>query len=579
MNRQYAVRVVIGLGAGLTALVAAELIIAIAVALAERSSSFLVALYLIFDPRQPHRHFVALGAGCLGAVVAFLLILPSGRRDWPIAALRSGALSTLIAGATLVGAAIGWLLTAPDVSAQVAAVRLWLTDHRPPEISIALPPSPVRGDALITIATRDEGEAIITAVSVDGYALPPSALINLDTASLPDGNHVIVVHAQDTSRQRNQATAQATFRSETHWWLTDSTPPTITLTVPTAVVTGMITLTLTTADEGEYRVTRFTLDDLPLPVTSLITVDTAVLPDGEHTVVVEAEDDSRQHNRAQARAVFRSDNHPPSLSVRFDPPVATQGHVQTIYVTVDEPTSVLTATLSGRPLVLARGRDNYWAVVGFDATATPGPAMLAVRAQDVVGNATLITATQVMTSFAFPIENVIGESVDIPPDRAYLLDPALGAAETAYLDRVFAPVTPDPLWQGVFAMPVQGRQTSPFAIRRSYNGGPLGSYHGGMDIAVDAGTTVLAANRGRVVLAEPLKVRGNAVIIDHGMGVYSCYYHLSEIRVQKGQMVEKGQVVGLAGSTGLSTGPHLHWELRVTGKAVDPAQWIQRPIP
>jgi len=109
MNRQYAVRVVIGLGAGLTALVAAELIIAIAVALAERSSSFLVALYLIFDPRQPHRHFVALGAGCLGAVVAFLLILPSGRRDWPIAALRSGALSTLIAGATLVGAAIGWL--------------------------------------------------------------------------------------------------------------------------------------------------------------------------------------------------------------------------------------------------------------------------------------------------------------------------------------------------------------------------------------------------------------------------------------------------------------------------------------
>jgi murein DD-endopeptidase MepM/ murein hydrolase activator NlpD len=100
-----------------------------------------------------------------------------------------------------------------------------------------------------------------------------------------------------------------------------------------------------------------------------------------------------------------------------------------------------------------------------------------------------------------------------------------------------------------------------------------------MDIAANMGDPVQAANRGRVALAEALKVRGNAVIIDHGLGVYSCYYHLSEIRVQKGQMIEKGQVIGLVGSTGLSTGPHLHWEMRVTGNPVNPIQWTQRAIP
>jgi murein DD-endopeptidase MepM/ murein hydrolase activator NlpD len=100
-----------------------------------------------------------------------------------------------------------------------------------------------------------------------------------------------------------------------------------------------------------------------------------------------------------------------------------------------------------------------------------------------------------------------------------------------------------------------------------------------MDIAGDTGAPVSASNRGKVVLAEDLKVRGGAVIIDHGMGVYSAYYHLSAIKVKKGQMVEKGQVVGLVGSEGLSTGPHLHWEMRVTGKAIEPKLWTQRTFP
>jgi murein DD-endopeptidase MepM/ murein hydrolase activator NlpD len=82
-----------------------------------------------------------------------------------------------------------------------------------------------------------------------------------------------------------------------------------------------------------------------------------------------------------------------------------------------------------------------------------------------------------------------------------------------------------------------------------------------------------------VALAEPLQVRGNVVILDHGLGVYSGFWHLSQIDVAAGQTVGEGEVVGLVGNTGLSTGPHLHWEMRVLDVPVDPVQWTQQAFP
>ncbi len=78
-----------------------------------------------------------------------------------------------------------------------------------------------------------------------------------------------------------------------------------------------------------------------------------------------------------------------------------------------------------------------------------------------------------------------------------------------------------------------------------------------------------ATNRGRVVLAQQLQVRGNMVIIDHGGGLYSGYAHLSSFNVSEGQMVEAGDIVGMSGNTGLSTGPHLHWEMAIDGVWLD----------
>jgi murein DD-endopeptidase MepM/ murein hydrolase activator NlpD len=90
--------------------------------------------------------------------------------------------------------------------------------------------------------------------------------------------------------------------------------------------------------------------------------------------------------------------------------------------------------------------------------------------------------------------------------------------------------------------------------------------------------TVTAPADAIVALAEPLQVRGNAVILDHGRGVFTGYWHLSELRVTPGQRVAAGDLLGLVGNTGLSTGAHLHWELRIYGIAVDPMQFLAEPL-
>jgi murein DD-endopeptidase MepM/ murein hydrolase activator NlpD len=170
------------------------------------------------------------------------------------------------------------------------------------------------------------------------------------------------------------------------------------------------------------------------------------------------------------------------------------------------------------------------------------------------------------------------ERIDIPADRQGLLDPSVLAAEVEQLNLVFGRQTPERLWEGLFIWPHEGEITSPFGMSRSYNDIHSG-YHGGVDITGGPGAPVVAANGGRVALAEPLQVRGNAVVLDHGCGLLSAYYHLSEITVREDQWVPKGELLGRLGNTGLSTGAHLHWEMRVGGIMVDPIEWTTTMIP
>ncbi|MDR1655223.1 MAG: M23 family metallopeptidase [Treponema sp.] len=138
------------------------------------------------------------------------------------------------------------------------------------------------------------------------------------------------------------------------------------------------------------------------------------------------------------------------------------------------------------------------------------------------------------------------------------------------------------LAEGYFRAPVAStRRTSRFGDRRvfQYSDGKTGaSIHAGVDYGVPKGTRVNACATGKVVLARSRIVTGNSVILEHLPGVYSLYYHLDSIACTEGQILAAGEALGLSGDTGLATGPHLHWEIRVSGENADPDAFIARPV-
>lgn len=126
-----------------------------------------------------------------------------------------------------------------------------------------------------------------------------------------------------------------------------------------------------------------------------------------------------------------------------------------------------------------------------------------------------------------------------------------------------------PIFRGKFVLPVSGRIGSGFGMRRH----PILGYtrmHNGLDIGASTGTPIRAAGDGRVIMARYNGGYGNCVIIDHGGGVATLYGHCSQLYVRVGQSVRQGETIAAVGSTGLSTGPHLHWEVRIKGRPVNP---------
>lgn len=139
-------------------------------------------------------------------------------------------------------------------------------------------------------------------------------------------------------------------------------------------------------------------------------------------------------------------------------------------------------------------------------------------------------------------------------------------------------ITPQKFWNGKFVKPSSGRVSTVFGVRRYYNGVFANNYyHRGVDYAAGTGSPVVAPASGRVALvgqvSEGFRVHGNTVGIDHGQGVTSIFLHLNTIEVKSGDFVQAGQRIGTVGSTGASTGPHLHWGLYVHGVSVDPVPW------
>ncbi|MDD2652437.1 MAG: M23 family metallopeptidase [Sulfurimonas sp.] len=152
-------------------------------------------------------------------------------------------------------------------------------------------------------------------------------------------------------------------------------------------------------------------------------------------------------------------------------------------------------------------------------------------------------------------------------------DKARTEREYAEAMEIYKKATPKTLVSSDFIVPLDSKITSDFGKARVYNG-LLKSYHGGTDFRAAVGTPITAANDGKVVLVQDRFYSGQSVIIDHGQGVYTCYFHMSKFHVKESQNVKKGDVIGLSGSSGRVSGPHLHFGIRIGGEQVDPLHFI-----
>jgi murein DD-endopeptidase MepM/ murein hydrolase activator NlpD len=268
-------------------------------------------------------------------------------------------------------------------------------------------------------------------------------------------------------------------------------------------------------------------------------------------------------------------NHPtPFSAIEVTPNPVLQGETLLVLVTLSEP-AMLSGDFDGRPLFFTGDESGGWALVGVHALQEVGNYSLALRAELEDGTESATEVNVVVDAGPYATENI-----QLAPGRESLLDPELIQAEQERMVDLWGQVSPRPLWEGIFVLPVaSNRITSPFGTRRSYNNGPVDGFHTGTDFGTGHGMPIYAPAAGRVVLAEELVVRGNSVLIDHGTGVFSGYWHQSDLVVVEGQTLQRGDLIGYVGDTGLVTGDHLHWEMRVGGIAVDPMQWTETAIP
>ena len=214
----------------------------------------------------------------------------------------------------------------------------------------------------------------------------------------------------------------------------------------------------------------------------------------------------------------------------------------------------------------------FRALVGVDLEQPAGKYEFAVTAETQSGETVACTANVLVKAGHFAIESLQVAKQFVEPDPEQL---KRGQEEQKRLRVIFASVTPDRLWQGSFRIPLDGVASGKnFGKRRILNG-QAGSPHGGVDLPGVTGTPVYAAQGGRIVLAEELFFSGNTVVIDHGLGIYTLYGHLSEIAVKSGDEVSLGALLGKVGATGRVTGPHLHWGLTVSRARVDPLQIVK----
>jgi len=235
------------------------------------------------------------------------------------------------------------------------------------------------------------------------------------------------------------------------------------------------------------------------------------------------------------------------------------------------------AEWDGRSLALFPTAHGIAALVGIDLDVRPGPIAWRVTRPSAAKNGGALAAGAVtVRARTFPTQ-----PLTLPKGMVDLDAPTLARVETEReeLKAALGAGAAERLWRGPFRIPVDGGQpTGGFGLRRVLNGQPR-SPHTGYDWAAPAGTPVLASNAGRVALVAEHFFAGRNVILDHGLGLFTLYFHLTEARVARGELVTGGQVIGTVGATGRVTGAHLHFAVLLNGARVDPEALLRLAPP
>ena len=246
------------------------------------------------------------------------------------------------------------------------------------------------------------------------------------------------------------------------------------------------------------------------------------------------------------------------------------GELAIVSLTLRETPATVKLVAFGADVPVFRSGDDTWqALVGLDLDLKPGTYEWVAEAALASG---LVRQTHTVTVVPKRFETrrlrVAPDFVNPPPETQVRIE-----AEALFLRAAYQRSTETRLWAAPFVLPVADPVNSAFGRRSVFNG-EARSPHAGADFLSPAGRPVKAPNAGRVVASRDLFFTGNTIIVDHGLGVFSMFAHLSRLDVAEGTMVEPGQLLGIVGATGRVTGPHLHWGLRVGGARVDPMSAI-----
>ncbi len=266
----------------------------------------------------------------------------------------------------------------------------------------------------------------------------------------------------------------------------------------------------------------------------------------------------------------------PRLEVALSRADAKQGAIVAATVRSDVALSRVSLLFEAHPseLEAAPGGREFRGLVGVDFESVAGRHSLRVEAVGLCGDAHPETRSVDVVSGKFAVERLRVAPEYVAPPESELERIRDDREKVA---RVWESGDSARRWAGPFRLPVDApvREKS-FGSRRVFNGTPR-SPHAGLDLAAHQGQPVVAPAPGRVALAEDLYFSGGTVILDHGAGVFTSYFHLSRIDVRVGEIVAEGADIGAVGATGRATGPHLHWSARVEGARVNPLGLLKLP--